>query len=290
MRWVVVGLALTCASSAWAHEPINRDILEVSDALEAGGPVVDLLVVRARLWLLDDEPERALADLRLAEALEPDNLQLPIVRAAALRAVGRIDEALAVLESAVPTFGGHRLQGEIHEEAGRLVEALSHYESAAATTTTVDVCLARGRVLRALGRGADAIGVYQVALPALNGAVVVRRELVAALVRAGRHDEALAQIDAARADAADTSLWDLREAAVREARGEHARADSIREGVLHRLSERLVRRPTAARWLQRARAERELGRVEDARRSVRRALSLAPRYAPALELQREIDS
>ena len=293
MRWVVC--TWLCASFAWAsharaHEPINRDILEVSNALERGGPVVNLLVVRARLWLLDGEPDRALADLRLAELMEPDNLELPVVRAAALREIGRDDEALAVLESAASTFGAHRLQAEIHEAHGRRLEALAHYESAAGFATTVDVTLARGRVLRALGRVGDAVGVYRMDLSTLGGSVVVRRELVFALVELGRHAEALAEIDGARTRAGDTSLWDLREAAVREAMGDHARAEVIRREVLALIDARLRVRPTAALWLRRARAERELNRLVDARRSVQRALSMAPRYAPALELARELGS
>lgn len=290
MRWVAAGVVLVCVSSASAHEPINRDIVEVSNELNAGGPVVALLVVRARLWLLDGDPERALADVQLAEALEPDNPALPIVRAAALRATGRDEAALAVLESATPSFGVHRLQGEIHEAHARLAEALAHYESAAAFATTVDVSLARGRVLRRIGRVDDAIGVYGTVLEDLGGAVLIRRELIETLVERGRWNDALVQIDVARGSARDTSLWDLREARVRDAMGEHARAATIRANVLTSIETRLRRRPTAALWLRKARAERELGRMDAARRSAARALTLAPRYAPAHELARELDS
>ena len=166
MRWVAAGVVLACVSSASAHESINHEVGDLSEALSEHGPVVSLLVVRARLWLLDGAPSYALADVQLAELIEPDHPELPIVRAMALRDLGRPDEALAVLESETPSFAGHRLQGEIHESRARLTEALAHYESAASFATVVDMTLARGRILRALGRPDDAIGVYLIDLDA----------------------------------------------------------------------------------------------------------------------------
>ena len=273
---------LFAASSAYAHEPVNREIADISEALERGGPVVDLLVVRARLWLLDGAPDMALSDLAMAESLQPDNSLIPVLRAHALHRVGREEEALAVLERARPTFASRMLQGLLNEQAGRLSAALTGYAAASRIATTVDSTLAHGRCLQSLGRAHEAASVYRADLDVLHGSTIVRRELIAVLAQLRRFREARAEIDRARNHAQNTTLWDLRDARVLEQMGRARDAESLRQRVLTRLEERIHRRPTAARWLQHAETLRDLGRIESAQASALRALNLSPRYAPAL--------
>lgn len=124
-------------------------------------------------YSLAGQPDKALAQLDRALALNPNYVEALIHRALVLNALGREEEATAVLRRA-RTIGGevragfpahvaaklanqHAALGEAYVEAGGLSEAIAQYEAALALGPAFhDLRYRLGRLLLEAGRALDA--------------------------------------------------------------------------------------------------------------------------------------
>ena len=103
------------------------------EALEKIGPQDPLLYGAARLQLAlslqeDDQPEAALAELRRAAAVQPDDARIAFSLAAQLMGLERYDEALALLNGPLLNTADQPaqvkfLRGAAYESVGRIPEA-----------------------------------------------------------------------------------------------------------------------------------------------------------------------
>ncbi len=283
---IAVLLTIASTSAARAHEPVDREIVDLSERIASSPGRVDLLLERARLWSLERRFDEALADLALADALVPGSALL--LRARVYAAAGREREAEALLEVLPESHRTHPVlvfRATLREGSGRLAEALADYERAEEQRITVASALGHGRVLRRLHRSSDAVRVYREALAQLGAAVVVRVALIDTLVDLGRYEEALRAIRDGRAHARLAHRWALREARVLDAMGRSEEAELLRRRTIADLRAHLTRRPTAARWLLLARALEGVGRRAEALEAVDRALVLMPRLSEARALR-----
>ncbi|MEQ9079123.1 MAG: tetratricopeptide repeat protein, partial [Sandaracinaceae bacterium] len=123
----------------------------------AGGDV-DAQLALAELRLRSGDAEGALRELEVTTALSPSAHRARVLRAQAFLALRRPEDALAELDRYVRQTGGdapsHTLRASVLESLERWEPALADGEAALETESTVDLHLARARLLAA--RGEDA--------------------------------------------------------------------------------------------------------------------------------------
>lgn len=110
-----------------------------------------VLAQAANVWLLGDEPERALAAIDRALALEPEQPGLLVDRARALGELRRHEEALVALDRALALEpkddDAHAFRASALRQLGRLEEALAAADAAlAANAYNPSARLERGLV------------------------------------------------------------------------------------------------------------------------------------------------
>ena len=281
---LLVGLSCSIAS---ADDPDAR-IARLTERIAVSPSDVDALAERADLLLQEDRLEDATADLRLLEALAPDDPRMLLLRGLVAYERGDVDRAEVDLEAWIFRTGGAlvpcRLLGTIYERSDREEEALRMYDAALAFGDDVDVHLAKGRLLEGLGRHAEAASSYEAALAGGAPSAALRARLIDVERRLGRHDRALAHVDAALREARLDTRWLLRRAEILDDAGRSAEARRARLAALGE-AERLVgvRRSPAA-LAARGEVLLALGRVDEAERDLVQAVSRAPRYARARSL------
>jgi tetratricopeptide (TPR) repeat protein len=215
-------------------------------------------ILRA-LGRLDD----ALAAYDAAVARFPNDAVAPNGRAETLREHGRLEEALAAYDAAVERFPDNAVarmgRAETLRELGRLEEALAAYD--AAVERFPDNAVARnGRAetLRALGRLEEALAAYDAAVERFPDNVVARNGRAETLRALGRLEEALAAYDAAVERFPDNVVARNGCAETLRDLGRLEEALSAYDGAVERFPNDVVARNGRAETL------RELGRLEDA--------------------------
>jgi tetratricopeptide (TPR) repeat protein len=119
------------------------------------------------------------------------------VRAAALRALGRLDEALTLYEEVIESFPEAEVarngRADLLRALNRLGEALSEYDSViAAFPDSIVARCGRAEVLRSLNRPAEALAAYDAVIADFPHNVVARAGRAEVLRSLNRPEEALA--------------------------------------------------------------------------------------------------
>ncbi len=180
---VALGLGETGTATELLREQIAVDAVDVGSR-----------VALARLtYEHQHDVDRALTLLDEAGALAPDSMDVASARAAILKAEGRSDEALALLDEIVQRrddFAAYHARADFHAAAGRLDEAEKDYrhlitfpESAAAGYAAL------GGFYQRAGRGADAVETWETGVKHDPQSEGLRRMLVRALVVSSRAEQ-----------------------------------------------------------------------------------------------------
>jgi tetratricopeptide (TPR) repeat protein len=285
-----LALLAGATSIARADPPVRDDLRALTARIRRQPSDVDALIQRSELYLRDGEPDEALADLRVADALAPAEPRVHAQRAAVLHALDRDDEALAELDACLartraPTIDVLALRARVLVAIGRLPDAVEEYDAALGLGDQVDLHLERGRVLERLGRFEDAARGYLAGLRALGGAITLARAAIELDLRIGRADRALGTIDAVILRAPARARWLSLRGRALDALGRREEARADRERALAELDARIARRPTAALRVERGAVLLALGRIGEARNEAARARSVAPRLGDAIDLE-----
>ena len=299
MRHRALLLAVTCSlplvavSSARADAPVEEELVEIDAQLAAHPHDLLLLLTHADLYLEAGEPLRSLDDLALASALAPRDPHVPALRAEALAALDRLDEALVEITRAARL--GLRtprllvLRARLLTRADRREEALVAWDEALSVAADLDGFLTRSALLDQLGRADAALAGLEEGL-GITGSTVLRLEVIERRAARGEIDRAidlLAPLLATRAGAMRARWWLMRaELLSRAGRDAEARADY--EAARSELTAIARHRPSAAVRLELARALFGLHRVDEAAIETRRALASSPGLEGARELEARI--
>lgn len=237
--------------------------------------MIDSLTNQA--WTLVDNG-RAADALRLTASHAPSPqapANLLMAHAAALKALGRPDEALTFNRRAVARAPGDRFAW--YNLAATLGDLALNAEAEDAARRTIalgldvpEVRLVLGKALQGLRRYDEAERAFETALAARPADAAVHLELAQLRwMRTGRADAALALLDADIARHPTASNLRLIRSTVLTFAGEHAQADAALEDALARAPEDLLVRIAAARS---AGAQGDRGRMlHHAREAERRA-------------------
>jgi tetratricopeptide (TPR) repeat protein len=292
---LVLGAGFVRPTPAAADPGIEEEIEELSESLARSPRDTRLLLFRADLYRRNEQWDEALADLSMIDVMGGDP-RTHLVRARIRLDQGDEASALRWLESSAPSMPrmaraeAYALMAEIHEEAGRVDEAIHAYDTSLASHDEVGVYLSRGRLLVFAGRFEEAISGYETGVQILAGPAILRAELVELLLALGEHTRALVHADALVAAARATSRFRVMRARIYEAQGEHERALAEREAALADAERVLSRRNSALARLERARALLALGRDAEALDDLRRVVRRAPILAEARSLLHRVET
>jgi tetratricopeptide (TPR) repeat protein len=288
MFFTILAVSCACISgsvTSSAHEGLDHDIERETQSLAEDPSDVEARLRRARYYRIDEQPEKALADLQHAARLAPDDARVHFEKGFALAALGRNGDAEAELSLFISQTGGtaitHAERARIRALTDRPELAIADLEAAIALRPSLDLYLERGRLLEGRARYAEAADGYREGLTRVGDTPLLRRALVAALIALGRYDEALTEIDAALARGQLQTQWLLERAKVLERleRTEEAREARLR--ALARANASLSRRPTSGNLVTRAEVHLALGDAPAARRDLEQALRNSPQMESA---------
>ena len=196
-------MAVLVSCSLHAHEELEQQIARVTTRI-AGQPTNAMLYLRrGELLALHEEWARASADFDRAERLDPSLAVVDYARALlwlrsgdAMAAAQALDRFLAREPAHAE---GHLARARALLRLGRPADAIADFDVAIAVNTP-DVYHERAEVLASLGRMDDALRGLQQGIRVL-GAISLQRQAIDLEVRAGRFDSALARVDALAAAA-----------------------------------------------------------------------------------------
>lgn len=198
---ILLVLTLALPAAALAHEPLRGQIEDVTRRIAAEPDRTALYLERAELLRLNGQPQRAEADLRKAEQLDPTGPAIPLCRAAMLRDAGRTLAARAALDALLarsPDFVPARtLSAEIHVALGHIGEAIADLDSALAHSRrkTPDLYLERARLMTLAGEPEPALASLDEGLRACPASPALEDLAVDLEVRLGRPDAALSRLE-----------------------------------------------------------------------------------------------
>lgn len=122
-------------------------------------------LVLGSAWLASGNPEKAMARFRIVRALEPGSLRGKLAEGSALRALGRHDESLKLLEGTVRDHpadpSAHFQLAETLAAGGKHARALGHYRKAEAGGDAAAVRRRMADVLVAMKDHAGAIPILE---------------------------------------------------------------------------------------------------------------------------------
>lgn len=280
------------AAAAMAHPGLHHDIERVTLMIQDDPGRADLYLDRAVYERLDQQYEKALADLDTVRRLDPKNVPLLIERGLTLAAIGRDREAEKALTryiesgpKSAPAFAG---RASIRARTGRTTAAIADYDAAIAIEPDVEYYLERGALQEKAGRWDDAAAGYGEGLARLGGAVNLRLALIRAEIEAGRPEAAVTTIDDAMARPGINTEWLLRKADVLEGMGRADDARAEREAALAEADRALEVRATGIHLMARAKVLLALGQTGGAEADLKAALDKSPRYTEARDLLDQI--
>ncbi|MEQ8459512.1 MAG: tetratricopeptide repeat protein [Sandaracinaceae bacterium] len=288
-RVLLVLLALLVASGspglAAADPPTAQREARLRDRIARAGGDVDAQLALAELRLRSGDAEGALRELEVTTALSPSAHRARVLRAQAFLALRRPEDALAELDRYVRQTGGdapsHTLRASVLESLERWEPALADVEAALETESTVDLHLARARLLGRLDRASAAAAALELGLTRHEGAAVLRVALIDALRRLGRPGPALRHVEALITDASVAPRWRVTRAELLDELGRPTEARAERARALRDAERMLTRRRSALALLERGRALLALGREGEARADLEQALRRAPSLTEA---------
>lgn len=195
--------SLVLASVAAAHEPLRAQIDAVTARIAMDSANARLYLERAELLSLNEQPQRAEADLRVAERLLPGSPEVDLLRASMLRDAGRLVSAERQLDAVIaarPELPRARvLRAEVRAALERPVDAIADLDVAIAHSRrqVPDVWLERARLLAGLGStGVDrALASLDEGLRKLGASPALEELAVDLETRRGNFDSALARLD-----------------------------------------------------------------------------------------------
>lgn len=273
---VLVGAWLV--APARANDSLDEELREVTEALRERPSDVRLLRDRVELWLLAEQPEHALRDLDVLDALSSAPTSTRLLRAEALFALGGLEAALAVLDAEIAQApddaAAHELRARVATRLGRLELAEQDWTAAWYAAPTIVRAVGRADALRALHRVHDEARACREALSTLGEAGLVRWRLVDALERAGDFDQALVALDAA--PRLSPVRRGLSRARLLTALGRTGEAAIELARTFAFAQARAARRPSLAAHREEAHAALAAGRRDEAHAAARRALVIAP--------------
>lgn len=292
---VIAALVTLGTHIAYADPPDNEEIEELTEQIEAAPNDVNLLLERAEVYRRERMFQEALADLRVAIALQPSDARTPVLRARVLHDSHRHSAALAEIdallqrESETGNAEAHALRAHILEALDRLPEALVALERTISLRSDVNDHIERGQWLTRLGRRDEALVHYGEALVALGGPAALRHDAVTLALRQRRSDLAITWTTEVIENTTGPARWLLLRARAHELQRHAAAARADRTRALADVTARAARRPSVALLVERGEALLALGRVGEARRAVDAAIARDPRYRPARALRVAIE-
>ena len=281
------------ATTARADLPPSEELVQIERALAQHPDDVRLVLAHAEASIEAGAPARALEDTALAAALAPRDSAIAAVRAEALVALDRREDALAELDRArgrgLAGPQGLALRARLLAREGRTAESVEAWDEILAAWPDPDGYLERSALLARLGRTSEALESEREGL-AVTGSAALRVAVIDRAVALGEHEialDALAPWIEPRAGGA-RGRWLLRAAEILRAARREREATARFEEAERALAEQASRRPSAATLVDHGRALLALGRHEEAERQARRALALRTRSPQATALVREI--
>lgn len=271
-------LALSMSHRVSADPTRTEELAALDERLSRSPTDLEARLRRAETLVRMGAAADALEDVRHAELLAPTDGRTPLLRAWCLLVLGRAEEARAALDDAAiaraPSPAEARtLRARIAIALGEPRAAREDLDRALETLAEPDLYLLRAELDRGLDRDASE-GLTEGLLR--TGSVVLEAALVEELARAGRGDEALAQVTASALPALRRTLTTAR--LLRWlARDDEALEEATRAEREARA--RTAERPTAAHHLELALALSLLARCEEAREHLDAAAGLSPAYA-----------
>lgn len=285
-------LVWTAGLAAQAHAPLHHEIERLDVELERAPESTELLVRRGRLHRENGDAVASLRDLDRALALDPAQANAMLERGLTLSALGRDGDAEAqltrLLEQAPKSPLALAERARIRARSGRTDAALVDFDASLALHPDVELYLERGELLERAARVDEAAAGYRDGLDSLGDAVLLRLALIRVETARGNHAQALALVDEPLARAQIKTDWLLRRADVLAARGDVGGARAARQAALAEARRVVQRRPTALSLLARARAQRALGHIAEARADAELALHKSPRFRDAQILLDEL--
>lgn len=160
----------------------NRSVAEfvLGDAAaeqDVGGRVALLLEAGHLLLLADGDPERALGVLEEVRRLTPDGQEAVVLSARAYAALGRAEEAMALLGELVGSFRGRRARelSPVYREMSRIQLAEGYLsEALASLTKAFEMDMKNARLAMELGQLALDMDEVEVAGRAFRGVTMLR--------------------------------------------------------------------------------------------------------------------
>lgn len=197
-----------CVAAAGAHPEFEARLAEINARLEASPNRAVLYVDRGSLYHSEGYWDLALADFERAATLDPEIEQVVLLRADTLIDAGLPAAGLAAAEGFLrrhPDDGSaHRLRAQALAALGREEEAASELASAIERLTSppIDLHIELARILACMESGTDSGAGLDAALASLDTAmervgpvVSLQLEAVRLAERAHRYDLALDRID-----------------------------------------------------------------------------------------------
>jgi len=288
----VAGLVVALTTAARAHEGLDSDIQESSEAIRQHPDEFEHRLRRGHLLRLAGQLEGSLHDLEHARALAPHEPRVLLQTGITLTALGRFERAEQALTASLD-HGGRWARtyaelAKVRVKRGAKAAAVAAYRESLKLKPDVDVYLSFGELYESLGRSAEAREVYRAGLTQTR-AEILSLALIRLELASGHPEAALTLIDAALSSAPIKTSWLLRRAQVLEASGEPRLARTTRQAALVEAHRVAREHGSSMAYTQRAQVYLELGSHAAARRDVARALSLSPRYPAALELSEKLE-
>lgn len=198
----VVGMSVASPPCA-AHEPLRTQIEELTRLITADPANPSLFLARAEMLRLNEQPQRAEADLRQAQRLLPGSPAVDIVRAAMLRDAGRLSAAERhldpVIAAAPQLVEARALRADVRAALGRAEDAIADLDQAIICTRRAmpDLWLQRARLMATLGAAGEqrALASLDEGLRTLGPSPALAEYAIDLEVRHGATDAALARID-----------------------------------------------------------------------------------------------
>jgi len=281
-------ILLNIVLPARAHPGPHHDIERLTAAIALSPDDAALYIERARNYRLDGQVSASLADCDRAASLDGDERAIWLERGLTLAALGRDAEAEAELtqfcESGPPTYEALAERGRIRERSGRNEPALADFTAALGIDGNVQLYLHRGKLQESMGRIEDAAAGYREGLARRRGAAKLRAALLRVEIARQRYDAALALIDESLGRSAVKTHWHLQRAEVFDAAGDKQRAQRERLRSLAEADRVLKKSASSVNLYSRSQVYVALGRVQDAKRDLKRLLDESPHFTAAWEL------
>jgi len=216
---IVSGMALAPVDS-FAHGDVHDSILRVTAEISQNPSNATLYFQRSELYRVDGDYTNALADLNRAAKVDPSIARVDFCRGRIQFDSGHLPEALALLNK---YLAKKPEDTEAFSTRARVYRKLNEFKKAADDYTTAismmhvpnpELYIERAEVLKALGKGEDALRGLDEGIRLLGPLVTFQLPAIDLEVFLKRYDAALTRIDTASARMQRKETWLMRRADV----------------------------------------------------------------------------